>query len=64
MMKKNSQSWFEAMLLLSSPHFHGKKAIAAFGAAGSLKFDRMLKRNDRRIRATDKQTGGALQSID
>ncbi|KAK1591157.1 hypothetical protein Q3G72_003191 [Acer saccharum] len=29
-------SWFEAMLLLSSPHFHGKKAIAAFGAAGSL----------------------------
>lgn len=28
MMKKNSQSWLEAMLLLSSPHFHGKKAIA------------------------------------
>jgi len=36
MMKKKSQSWLEAMLLLSSPHFHGKKAIAAFGAAGSL----------------------------
>ena len=51
------------MLLLSSPHFHGKKAIAAFGAAGC-RFDRMLQRNDRRIRATDKQTGGALQSID
>ncbi|KAK0584649.1 hypothetical protein LWI29_016628 [Acer saccharum] len=30
-------SWFEAMLLLSSPHFHGKKAIATLGAAGSLK---------------------------
>ena len=24
----------------------------------------MLQRNDRRIRETDKQTGGALQSID
>lgn len=53
-MKKNSQSWFEAMLLLSSPHFHGKKAIAAFGAAGSLKWVRPHATEERQ---TDQRNG-------